>query len=248
MVLTKYYSTLQASVQQQKSRKTSIFLQMPSRLPPAAGDPAAYLPRSLLLYFSPQKVYHKKKRTFEVHMKTVEIIPETAFRTTSWSGGTTTELFIWPEGSSYPERRFSARISTALVELEESSFTPLPGVKRFLTPLCAGFSLTVNGESVKLPHGQVLEFSGGDDVTCRGSGRDLNLMLKGCGGEMRIVRGAFKADAPMAFLYSERGARLRPARWKPGACRVIPAGAFVRLAPGEYGISESAVLFVIRPR
>ena len=38
-----------------------------------------------------------------------------------------------------------------------------------------------------LPHGNVLLFSGEEDILCRGSGRDLNLMLKGARGEMRIL-------------------------------------------------------------
>ena len=33
------------------------------------------------------------------------------FRTSTWSGGTTTELFLYPENGSYAQREFLFRIS-----------------------------------------------------------------------------------------------------------------------------------------
>ena len=47
-----------------------------------------------------------------------------------WSGGTTTQLAIWPEGAVYAERNFVWRVSSARVETQESEFTSLPGVAR----------------------------------------------------------------------------------------------------------------------
>jgi environmental stress-induced protein Ves len=38
--------------------------------------------------------------------------------TDSWSGGTTTQLAIYPENSSYQQRNFLYRISTATVDIE----------------------------------------------------------------------------------------------------------------------------------
>lgn len=180
-------------------------------------------------------------------MQSITVIPEEEFISSEWSGGVTTELFIWPEGSSYRERRFRARISTAVCQLEESHFTPLPGVRRFLTPLCPGFELTVNGKKKLLPHGEVLEFSGGDDVTCRGSGRDLNLMLKGAEGSMRILTGAFTVGrGETAFVYAEHGAVLA-ACFGQSFCTsaFLHAGAFARLAPGSYNAHAPIVLFTV---
>ena len=37
-----------------------------------------------------------------------------------WSGGITTQLAIWPEGADYGARKFDWRISSAVVEDEES--------------------------------------------------------------------------------------------------------------------------------
>ena len=55
--------------------------------------------------------------------------------TIRWSGGLSTELYIFPEDSEYVERNFKYRLSTATVEIEQSVFTPLPGVDRTLMVL-----------------------------------------------------------------------------------------------------------------
>ena len=182
-------------------------------------------------------------------MGAIRIIPESEFRTTAWSGGTTTELFIFPDGASYAERRFSARISSATVDIDESVFTALPGVKRFLTPLCAGFELSVNGSAVSLPFGEVLEFSGEDAVVCRGRGRDLNLMLKGPEGEMRIVSGAFEvSEGAMGFIFALETLAVSYCA-EPLRCTsaLLTEYAFASAAPGEYRADGAAVLFEIFP-
>lgn len=52
-----------------------------------------------------------------------------------WSGGTTTEIAIYPEKAKYAERDFVWRISTAKVELHESDFTPLPDYERLIASI-----------------------------------------------------------------------------------------------------------------
>ncbi|MBO4563770.1 MAG: HutD family protein, partial [Clostridia bacterium] len=175
-------------------------------------------------------------------MSGVRIIPAERQNTSLWSGGKTTELFIWPEDASYKERRFDFRISTAVCELEESVFTPLPGVTRFLTPLCAGFDLAVNGERIRLGRGEVIKFSGGDEVVCRGSGRDLNLMLKNASGEMLAVNGGFEVeDCAFAFIYAPEDMTLTHDEGESA----LREGTFARIENGYYSADKPAVLFVI---
>ena len=131
----------------------------------------------------------------------IRILDPASRRVTSWSGGKTTELFLYPFDGSYAERRFTARISSATVDLSESRFTQLPGVTRYLTPLSEGFYLKRNGHWSFLAHGDVLRFSGEEDVLCRGSGRDLNLMLKGARGEMRILPKGDHALTLHTFIF-----------------------------------------------
>ncbi len=108
-----------------------------------------------------------------------------------WSGGATTELFIWPEGADYGSRRFALRVSSARVELAESDFTPLPGVTRWITPLTGGFTLTHPGQEpvVMAPLAPPYRFSGEIPTHCVGRATDFNLMLKGIDGEMAVRRG-----------------------------------------------------------
>lgn len=113
------------------------------------------------------------------------------FRTSTWSGGTTTELFLYPETGSYAARDFLFRISSATVELEESDFTVLPGVERYITPLEGCFTLIHPSTfPVELPPlATPYRFRGDIPTHCVGKATDFNLMLKGCTGSMELHRG-----------------------------------------------------------
>lgn len=114
----------------------------------------------------------------------------TDFRTSTWSGGTTTELFLYPTNGSYAARNFRLRISSATVDLDESDFTALPGVERYITPLQGSFTLThPNCTPVVLePLAAPYRFSGEIPTHCVGKATDFNLMLKGCAGRMELHR------------------------------------------------------------
>lgn len=100
--------------------------------------------------------------------------------TTNWSGGTTTELFIFPENSEYKKRDFEFRISNATVEIETSSFTPLEGVFRTLMVLDGEMSLNHEGHHSKtLKKFDTDEFQGGWKTSSKGTCVDYNLMTMG---------------------------------------------------------------------
>ena len=67
------------------------------------------------------------------------------YSTSNWSGGTTTELGIGPEESRYADRNFLWRISSATVDLEESTFTALPDYDRIIMTLAGDIDLCHNG-------------------------------------------------------------------------------------------------------
>ena len=172
----------------------------------------------------------------------IQILDLSTRRITDWSGGKTEEWFLWPEDGSYAERRFLFRISSATVDAAESHFTLLPGVTRYLMPLNGGFYLKINGYWRYLPSGNVLRFSGDDDVLCRGSGRDLNLMLNGAHGEMRVQQSGDAALTPHTFLFL----------YCPQETIVngvsVPAGSFCRIFPNGFAplsLSNAAVLFIV---
>lgn len=144
------------------------------------------------------------------------ILKPADYLTTQWSGGSTTQLAIFPEGAVYADRDFLWRVSSATVELDESDFTPLPDYRRFISTIQGNMTLSHNGDAPLTLHpGDIHEFDGGDVTLSIGRCTDFNLMLrKGqADGTMRSLRladgkTAFAAglDAEMVLLYCAAGA------------------------------------------
>lgn len=106
------------------------------------------------------------------------ILPAQSQHTTNWSGGTTTQLFIYPEGSCYANRNFLFRISTATVETETSTFTSLPGFARILMILKGSLLITHNDHHTKTLHPFATDtFDGGWETSAIGKVTDFNLMM-----------------------------------------------------------------------
>ena len=141
-------------------------------------------------------------------------INKDAMPVSNWSGGSTTQLLIYPQEASYEERNFLFRVSTASVELESSEFTPLDGFMRVIASLEGEMLLTHAmhcGELKKriLPLDTVHYFDGGLPTHCEGRARDLNLMLKlgSADGEIRFIEDGEKVVLPLdknafALVYS----------------------------------------------
>jgi environmental stress-induced protein Ves len=129
-------------------------------------------------------------RKEHLQMPVVRELAEHDFTTTRWSGGTTTELLLLPPDGDYCSRRFSCRLSTAVVETEESLFTLLPGVRRWITPLERPLVLWHEaGPEIHLDPYDIYAFDGGRETHSRGTGRDFNLMLQGeAKGSMVVLR------------------------------------------------------------
>ena len=108
-----------------------------------------------------------------------------------WSGGTTTQLAIWPENAVYADRDFLWRVSSATVDLEASDFTPLPDYERLIATLQGEIVLTHNGgEPLRLRPLEVHAFSGADATHSVGRCTDFNLMLRRgrAAGSMEALR------------------------------------------------------------
>lgn len=147
-------------------------------------------------------------------MNVHRIVPGSTFRPMQWAGGSTTELFIFPENSNYQNRDFTFRLSTATVEVETSEFTPLQGVSRKLMVLNGEIKLShENHHTTHLKKFDVDEFSGQWKTSCIGKCTDFNLMTSGkIRGQLRsivVTEGHYifatvnKSD--WSFLYLYRG-------------------------------------------
>ena len=133
------------------------------------------------------------------------------YKVSQWSGGTTTEVFIWPEGSNYATREFGLRISSATVDLPESDFTPLPGVMRYIVPLQGSFTLTHPGKQpvAMEPLCQPYRFSGEIPTHCVGKATDFNLMLKGMDGSMDICQHTVPIVPGFTCLFAPADCRIQ---------------------------------------
>ena len=122
-------------------------------------------------------------------MSVHRIVPGSTFCPMQWAGGSTTELFIFPENSNYQNRDFTFRLSTATVEVEISEFTPLPGISRKLVVLNGEIKLShENHHTTHLKKFDVDEFQGNWKTTCNGTCTDFNLMTRGAvSGEVRGI-------------------------------------------------------------
>ena len=101
-------------------------------------------------------------------------------KTTTWSGGTTTELLISPEKAVFSDLDFDFRLSTATVEVETSTFTPLPGVSRTLLVLDGQMALHHEGHhSSELGKFDIDKFQGDWNTHSKGKCTDFNLMTRG---------------------------------------------------------------------
>ncbi|SCZ77709.1 HutD family protein [Acidaminobacter hydrogenoformans] len=111
-----------------------------------------------------------------------------------WSGGTTTQIDLFPACSTYGGRDFAFRVSSAVIEESPSRFTALPDYQRWIAMLSGPVVLehapqTQDGTlKVELAPLQVHAFDGGTPTTSFGEATDFNLMLrKGLFGKMAHV-------------------------------------------------------------
>lgn len=129
------------------------------------------------------------------------------YSTARWSGGTTTQLAIAPEGARYAGRDFLWRISSAQVELEHSVFTPLPGYDRFLAVLAGDLELKVGGEErTPLPRLTVRPFDGGVPTQSWGKCTDFNLMVRQGQGQGAVHSLRLPASGTAALTPEANGA------------------------------------------
>lgn len=117
-----------------------------------------------------------------------EIVRENNKIRSVWSGGTTTQLYIYPSDNLYTDRDFDLRISSAVIEVEESDFTPLKGYSRIIMVLEGELEIIHKNQYSKfLNRFDTDSFSGDWETSSKGKVIDFNLMM----GEK--VSGTMKA-------------------------------------------------------
>ncbi|MGN1204044.1 MAG: HutD family protein [Lachnospiraceae bacterium] len=137
----------------------------------------------------------------------IKIMNESDFSTSVWAGGKTTEMYLYPEGSSYKERNFLFRISSATVEKETSVFTKLDGIHREIVLLRGNMVLQHGQEApVTIAPYKPYAFEGSWETVSQGCAQDFNLMYQNCRGSIHVITSngsaLFEKIAGMDFFYS----------------------------------------------
>lgn len=119
----------------------------------------------------------------------VDLIKQNEQQTTKWSGGTTTQLAIYPQNAEYKKGKFTWRLSSAKIDAEQSVFTCLPGISRVLMVLDGNIKLEHLGHhSVLLQPFEQDHFYGDWLTKSFGKARDFNLMMsKHCKGYLTVI-------------------------------------------------------------
>jgi uncharacterized protein len=125
-----------------------------------------------------------------VMINSIEVIRKEEQKTTTWSGGTTTELTIYPKDAIYSNRNFKWRLSSAKVNEEKSTFTSLQGIWRLIMVVEGEMALEhENQHSTYLKPFDQDSFSGEWSTKSVGKVKDFNLMLSnGCKGELEAIQ------------------------------------------------------------
>ena len=160
------------------------------------------------------------------------LIKKDKYVVSEWSGGTTTQLAIFPESAVYADRDFIWRLSSAEVLTPESDFTPLPDYDRLISVVSGARDLKVSGrERVTLKPLQVLAFDGAVSTKSWGLCRDFKLMTRK--GKCRGSLKTFELSAGSSAV------------WTPDAGTVDADGRCVHLAiycaRGEILLPEDGV-------
>lgn len=119
----------------------------------------------------------------------IRVYKETDFHTSKWTGGTTTELAIFPQTSKYLDRNFIWRLSTAVCALEETTFSKLPDYDRVLMVLEGDVVLAHQDVRVsRLGELEQDSFDGAYHTKSFGKITDYNLMVaKGNRGMLDVI-------------------------------------------------------------
>lgn len=136
----------------------------------------------------------------------IKVYKQEDFQVSRWTGGTTKELAIFPETAKYLDRNFIWRLSTAICEAEETTFSKLPDYDRVLMVLEGNVVLAHQDvRAVRLGELEQDRFDGAYHTKSFGKITDYNLMVaKGNQGFLDVVK-ACEESTELSFDHKEEG-------------------------------------------
>ena len=135
----------------------------------------------------------------------IQVVRKMDYNTRLWSGGTTTELLIYPSKAIYGKDKFKWRLSSAKIDVEESTFTVLPNISRIIMTLSGELSLShENGGSVFLTPFDQYSFKGDWITKSKGRVVDFNLMMdENCTGKMEVISIQANESIAITNMYNK---------------------------------------------
>ncbi len=111
--------------------------------------------------------------------KGYKIIRKDQLKITKWSGGTMSELFIYPQDANFDKRNFLFEIASATVDLEKSIFSDFTNYNRIIMTLDNKLELIHNNEEkVTLNKYEPHIFDGNANTVSYGKVTDFNLIMR----------------------------------------------------------------------
>lgn len=157
-----------------------------------------------------------------------------------WSGGISSQYYIYPEGADRSTGEYALIVTSATVELEESVFSDYTGFDRVIMSLTEAYDL-IHGdqESHHLQPFEPHAFTGEEKTVSKGVYTDCNLIMKRgqCAGEMSSV-----LLAPGSSFYGPQGTTSgQHCIWALLCC----AGSFAYRSGDETEVMEAGELLVL---
>ncbi|MDR3214721.1 MAG: HutD family protein [Bacilli bacterium] len=107
----------------------------------------------------------------------IKLIKYYNLKETSWSGGITKEIYLYPDSASYQNKNFLFRVSSAYISTIPSKFTLFIGYQRYFCMLDNNLELSINNKNISLKAHDIINFQSEDDVISYQTGNDFNIML-----------------------------------------------------------------------
>lgn len=172
----------------------------------------------------------------------IELIKEEQLQTNLWSGGTTTQLAIYPKDATYSQRNFKWRLSSAKVEAEESIFTSLPGINRIIMISEGEMTLEHKNHYKKLlKRFDQDSFSGSWTTKSYGKVVDFNLMMsEGCDGELEDIHLG-KDETKIITFHNKKGFSQYTE-----AIYCVSGGISIEVKPEEIFVMHIGDIFLIK--
>ena len=138
-------------------------------------------------------------------IRNLRILKGEDFISSSSSIGETSQMLIFPEGSTYKDLDFKWRISSSILALDETDFSKLEGVNRYVTTLNGNLKLTHDYDTfVEIKPFEIYRYEGGIDTHTYGKVKIFNLMLaNNARGELNSINIDDDVDLSIANYSTE---------------------------------------------